>query len=331
MWGEFMYFPIPAISNNETLFLVFGSSGSVKYPFLIECPFNGTVPSSVSLVELPCDHAENNLKIIDIQPVDGVKKRFGVCSKKATFENRSFATRFIEWVHMMILLGAEKVHFPYDYVHPDMFEIINYFEKKGLVEAWQYLNPTGNNRERLLQVTTQTDCFYKVMNLYDFVAILDMDELIMPVMKEDMTWEDIIRRANVSEYRDAYVSQNVYYPEVGAKPVEEIPKYMYMLQHIERSKNFSKSSDALKSIVGTERVLAIHTHMPHRCIYPKPYRYKCNYFDFPRNISQNSHYRDHMDKNTTFNVTQEDKTLWKYKDRLMQAVQKTLMDLDFSP
>jgi hypothetical protein len=169
------------------------------------------------------------------------------------------------------------------------------------------------------------------MNLYDFVAILDMDELIMPVMKEDMTWEDIIRRANVSEYRDAYVSQNVYYPEVGAKPIEEIPKYMYMLQHIERSKNFSNPGNAVKSIFGTERVLAVHTHMPHRCIHPKPYHYWCNLFDLPRNISQNSHYRDHMDKNTSFNMTQEDKTLWKYKDRLMQTVQKTLMDLDFAP
>jgi hypothetical protein len=292
----------------------------------------------VSLVELPCDHAENNLEIINIQPADGVKKRFGVCTKQMTFENRNFATRFIEWVHMVRLLGAEKVHFSYDYVHPDMFEIINYFEEKGMVETWQYLNPTGISSSKhrrwqnnQLEVTMQTDCFYKVMNLYDFVAVIDIDELIMPVMAEDMTWEDIIRRANVSKYKDAYVSENVYYPEVGAKPIEEIPKYMYMLQHIERSKNFSYPGEAVKSIVGTERVLAIHNHMPHRCIRKKPNNIFCALHIFSTNISQNSHYRDHLDEGTTFNVTQKDKTIWKYKDQLIKAVQKTMKDLDFAP
>jgi hypothetical protein len=237
---------------------------------------------------------------------------------------------------MMRLLGAEKVHFSYDYVHPDIFEIINYFEKKGLVEAWQYLNPTGIVDSRpstyqgyQVQVITQTDCFYRVKNLYDYVAVIDMDELIMPVMEDDMTWEDIIRRANISEYRDAYVSQNVYYPEIGAKLVEEVPKYMYMLQHIDRSQNFSSRGAAVKSIFGTERVLSVFTHYPRYCL--SKIQHNCNSYGLSTNISQNSHYRDHMDPNTTFHVTQKDKTIWKYKDQLLKAVQETLKATKFVP
>jgi hypothetical protein len=275
------------------------------------------------------------LNIINNQPDDGVKKRFGVCSKKATFENRNFAIRFIEWVHMVRLLGAEKVHFSYDFVHPDLFEVIKHFEELGMVETWQYLNPTGISdsiprswQSYQLEVITQTDCFYKVMNLYDFIAIIDMDELIMPVMDEDMTWEDIIRRANVS--KDAYVSRNANYPEKGAKLIEAIPKYMYMLQHVERSKNFSNPGHAVKSIFRTERVLTVHTHAPHHCLRPEPGKNRCKFFKFPTNVSQNSHYRDHMGDPDSY-ITQEDKTIWKFKDQLIEAVKKTLMDLNFVP
>lgn len=311
---------------------------TVKYPFLIECPFTGLVPTSVSLVEFPCDNATNNLKILNILPVDGIKKRFGICSKQAKFENRDFAIRFIEWVHMLRVLGAEKVHFPYDVVHPDIMKVINYFEEKGFVEAWKYLNPaafTGTNvtgwQRRQLQVIVQTDCFYKVKNLYDFVAFLDMDEVIIPTMDEDLTWEDMLKRTNLSDPKDAYISRNLYYPEVGAKAIEGIPSFMYMLQHVERSVNYSRPGAAVKSLFNTETVLAVHTHYPHFCFNKDPKRFKCNHENLPTNISQSSHYRDHMDPGTTYNVTREDKTIWKYKERLIEAVLETLRDLEFVP
>jgi hypothetical protein len=148
-------------------------------------------------------------------------------------------------------------------------------------------------------------------------------------MEDDMTWEDIIRRANVSEYKDYYVSQNVYYPEVGAKPVEEIPKYMYMLQHTDRSQNFSQNCAAAKSIVRTERVLSIFNHYPTFCLTDE--HHQCYGFTLPTSTSQNSHYRDHLDKNTMFHVTRKDKTIWKYKNQLQKAVQETLKATNFVP
>ena len=258
------------------------------------------------------------MDILDIQPSDGVKKRFGVCSKRARFEDRSFAIRFIEWMHMVLILGAEKVYFSYDYVHPDTFKIIQYFEEQGKLETWKYLDPTGlkNSGMRSWQglqteVTVQTDCFYRVKNLYDYVAILDFDELIMPVMEEDMTWEDIIRRVDAQEYIDAYISQNAHYPEVGAEPIENIPKYMHMLQHIQRSNNFSKRMESVKSLFNTGRVLSVHTHYPHHCLSPPSPAYKkrkCMRIEVPTNISQNSqNYRDKVEKD--HRITRKDTTI----------------------
>jgi hypothetical protein len=152
-------------------------------PFLIECPFSNVIPHSVSLVPSRCAFAENNLKILNRQPVGGVKKRFGVCSKQVSYTDREPTIRFIEWVHMMRLLGAEKVHFPYQQLHPDMLEVVKHFEDIGMVEAWPYFDPTGvvqirtqNPFTAVVQKNVMTDCFYRVKNLYEFVAVIDFDE-----------------------------------------------------------------------------------------------------------------------------------------------------------
>jgi hypothetical protein len=70
-----------------------------KIAYLIECPcttYENKLPTSVSLTAKPCDNAENNLKIINIQPVDGKMKKFGVCTKQVTYKTPDFTIRFVE-------------------------------------------------------------------------------------------------------------------------------------------------------------------------------------------------------------------------------------------
>jgi hypothetical protein len=273
------------------------------------------------------------MKILNPQPVNGVKSRFGVCSKKARFENRDFAMRFVEWVHMLRLLGAEKIHFSYDYVHPDMFKFIKYFEDRGIVETWQYLDPSGiksDDKWQLfqLEVNVQTDCFHRVKNLYDYVVIIDMDEVIMPVMVEDLTWENVLNRVKRRENIDAFISQNIYYPENGAEAVEEAPNFMYMLQHIQRLKRFSKKGHGVKSIVSTKRVLTVHTHRPYHCLN---YNHHCNRLNLHKRFSQNSHYRNKIHDESMLNETLEDTLIWKYKERLVKDVFETLKLTKFVP
>ena len=226
---------------------------------------------------------------------------------------------------MMQILGAEKIHFYYQFLHPDLFDVVKYFEEQGLVEAWPYFDPTGvvMVRNYPFTVVTEknmlTDCFYRVKNLYDYVAVLDMDEVIWPVNEGDMTWEDLITRVNSSEYKDAYISQNVYYPETDAKLIEGIPSYMYMMQHIQRHESASTNNAAAKSLFGTERVLAVHNHYPYFCIAPNHRCFREHVFE---NISLSSHYRlGEGDKNEKL-VT--DNKIWKYKNQLIKAVQETM-------
>lgn len=287
------------------------------------------------MVAKPCDHAENNLKIINPQPSGGVKKQFGVCSKQVTFEKRESTTRFIEWVHLLRILGAEKIYFSFEYLHPEFYKIVNYFEEKGFVETWPYLDPSGISdstfataQTNLVEMNILTDCFYRVKNLYDYVVVLDFDEVIMPVNEDDFTWKDIIKRVKFSNYLDGLISQNVYYPDIGSSTFEDIPNYMYMLRHTQRSQTYSTNIQMLyKSFFRTERVLTVHNHSPLQCLTKT--KRCCRHF-IPHNISQSNHYRSHVDGDN-FKVIRVDNTIWKYKDELIKAVQETFKETGFKP
>lgn len=235
---------------------------------------------------------------------------------------------------MVRILGAEKVHFSYKNLHPDFMNIVKHLNDQGIVDAWPFYNPSGVDTSRnggkqkcLVEMNTLTDCFYRVKNLYDFVAVLDFDEVIFPVNEADMSWDDIIRRANSSVYRDAYISSNVFYPEVNGPTLHDIPSYMYMLQHTQRSRLISLPGSSIKSFFGTERVKVLHNHAPHHCLNHKN---KCDVIDLPPSISQNSHYRENLEEHF-FKRTVPDKAIWKFKDVLIKAVQKTLNDTGFEP
>jgi hypothetical protein len=117
----------------------------MKYGYLVTCPieFKNRLPTAVSLTAKTCDFAENKIAIIDNQPIDGVKKSFGVCCKYLFFEDRKEVIRFIEWVELLRILGAEKIMLFNKHVHPEHFKIMNYYKEKGIIDFYDYLDPSG--------------------------------------------------------------------------------------------------------------------------------------------------------------------------------------------
>jgi hypothetical protein len=305
-------------------------------PYLISCPFDGSVPKSVSLVEHPCENAANNLEIINNQPHGDVKKRFGVCTKQFTYENRDFTIKFIEWVYLCRLLGAEKIHLSFEYLHPDFFKVVDYLRDQGFIEYYQFFNPSGAEdskrrswQTRMLETNILTDCFYRNMNLYDYIVVIDTDEVIVPVNDADYTWEDILARVDDRIYIDGYIADNVFFPETGSPKYSEIPEYMYMLQHTLRARKFSSYGQFVKSIFGTNRVVYVHNHRPHQCLNQNM---RCMLKQLPRSVGRNNHYRfDEDSGGVDLNSTGNDTKIWKYKDQLIKAVQKTLKETGFDP
>lgn len=220
--------------------------------YLILCPVDansaGDYPSSVSITLEPCDDPTSNLKIIDNQPPDGIKKEFGVCGKYVNFDRRNFGMKFIEWIHALKILGNHKVHLYNKMLHPEVLDIFNYFKEQDMLEFYDFFQPSGTKwvpvYASLIQINLFTDCFYKVRNLYKFIVIFDVDELLIPSQKGVMNWHEMMENIQKDEKEpvDVYKFKMINYPhfdnEVNA--VTDVPENFYMLRHVRvrNSNNF---------------------------------------------------------------------------------------------
>lgn len=309
-------------------------------PYLITCPiyhddFSKGLPISVSLAAAPCENATNNMMIINNQPTNGTKAKFGVCSKATHYSDRNYISRIIEWIHLLKILGAAKIYIYNEYVHPDIFDVLEYFQEKNYIEVYPFIQPSGipdnvkhHGQEVLLQMTVLNDCFYRTRNLYEYIAVLDTDEVIIPVKANERTWFDLMVRY-AHETHDGFIADNFYYPDIEAAVIDGIPKYMYMLQHVQGSSNYTKLPYKIqyKSFQKPDNIVVVHNHSPLICFDGI---LNCRNVTFPLDIAQLSHYRDHIDENVTINL-KNDTTIWKYKNDLIDRVKETLLVLGIIP
>jgi hypothetical protein len=204
-------------------------------------------PASVSLVMEPCQNATNNLKIIDNQPTNGIRKEFGVCTKYIYFENEKSAFRIIEWVNMLRILGVEKIHGYQWKVHPNISRSIQYYEQKGWMEMKPFHFPQGTdfNSTSLavwaIERNILNDCFFRNLNLYKYIIVIDTDEIIMPFSANIMNLHDLIKNLDPKESFDHFYFPYVYFFANETHKDDEIPNHLYMMKHIKvQNSDFSK-------------------------------------------------------------------------------------------
>lgn len=329
----------------------------IYQPYLIACqipkPFKGLVPASVSIVENKCDTATNNLRVLYNRPEDDKKKGFAVCVKGLDFLYDDLSVRLIEWIELLNILGADKIFFYNLQVHPNISKVLDYYEAEGKIHVTPLTLPGGQpnvpgfqhlylskktNHKRQNELIPYNDCLYKNMYRYEFIALLDIDEVIMP-KNDDMTWHDLMRRVLPkglkikNETYPSYNVRNVYFfdswnHEHGWK--RDIPKYMHMLQHVVRATNYTKPNQYVKCFHNPERVLTLHNHFPLACLGGT-----CQSFPISTEDAQLQHYRADCVRTLKKSCEdfkehrEEDTTIWKYKDELVDRTMKTLDKLGF--
>lgn len=89
------------------------------------------VPESVSLVNKPCENATNNLKVVYNRPE--VKEDFAVCVKGLDFPEVDLSVKLVEWIELLLLLGAKRIFFHEFEIHPNMKKVMDYYEQRGKV------------------------------------------------------------------------------------------------------------------------------------------------------------------------------------------------------
>lgn len=329
----------------------------IYQPYLIACripkPFHGIVPASVSLVEKECETATNNLRVIYNRPPDDHKKGFAVCVKGLDFLYDDLSVRLIEWIELLNMLGADKIYFYNLQIHQNISKVLKYYEKEGKVQLTQLTLPGGQpnvpgfqhlyltkktNHKRQNEIIPYNDCLYKNLYLYDYIALLDIDEVIMP-KHGDMFWAETMKRVlpKAKQVRaDGYHSynfRNVYFfdqqhHDHGWYP--EIPKYMHMLQHVHRAKNYTKPNQYVKCFHDPERVLTLHNHFPLACLGGV-----CKSYPVDTEDAHLQHYRADCVKTLKKSCDEfrdnltEDVTIWKFRDELVSRSIKTLDALGY--
>jgi hypothetical protein len=299
------------------------------------CPYDFDLksPQSVSLTLNPCDRAKNLLEIIDNQPVDGIKKNFVVCTKPLTIKGSIDPTRLVEWIETLKILGAQQIYIYHRYFDPEIFKVAQFYEKQGFMVLEQYLEPSGISgaidhtyESCINEFPILNDCLYRVRNLFKYVIALDYDEVLIPVRENEYTWENLIQNLDSNEEVDAYGFKSVVYPKQDKQYTDKVPSYFYMLQHVQRAMNFSMVKNVIfnhKSIIDPKDVMELYAHGAGTC-----WDKNCTIRYLETSIAQCSHYRDRIFTSSD-NETLIDTTFWNYKVKLVQAVEKTLDEMNF--
>lgn len=188
------------------------------------------------------------------------KKKFAVCMKGLDFPDRDMSTRLIEWIEMVKILGGSKI-FLYDlHIHPNMSKVIDHYVKKGdvtltkltlpgnqpngIIEQHKYLEKHRRTKMQN-EMLPHNDCLYRNINSFQYLVILDLDEIIVP-RKSNNWYELIAMLENEGGEYDSYSAICHYFldtlssnntkgrmaDEVNATLGDNIPKHLHMFKHI---------------------------------------------------------------------------------------------------
>jgi hypothetical protein len=337
----------------------------ILQPYLITCPISQMkefstathVPRSVSLIKKPCENATNSLLIINNRSSLG-KKQFAVCVKGLDFPTTDLSARLVEWIELLNILGVDKIFF-YEYdLDPNTTKVLKYYHDRQLIQVkkmslpgsqpnlpelrHQYLkNQTVGRRHN--EIISYNDCLYNNIYSYQYLVLLDIDEVIMPLVHGN--WSQLI--AKVQEFlrikklsRAAYSVQNVYFFDDfnndnqiksstdNAGDEIKIPPYLHMLQHVYRSHKYNIPGYYEKSFFDTERVVTMHNHYPFSCFG------SCTVHTINTSLAHLQHYRrdcaiglSKVCQNEYRALSVRDTTIWRYKRELMQRTSHTLTQL----
>ena len=324
-------------------------------PFLISCQIppgewsnkaSLSLMASVSLVHNPCDSPKNSLKVNYNKPTNGKKEKFAVCTKALDYPNVDISITLVQWLEMLRELGAHKV-FIYNLAsHPNITKVLNHYSQSGFLQVTPFmLAGTQPNLGELRHVFlwhefphfTQplnekiqyNDCIYQNMYRYEHIGVFDVDEIIMPTKHQN--WQemmDSILQNPKAKDRSGISFKNTYFNEenlqyLGKTYAKDIPVYLDLFQHVYRSPYYG--SNIPKSFNNPEIVKLVHSHSALLCL-----KGNCDAFEASSELGFSHHHRKYPPMKSLKDVGEpfEDKTIYRWKDRVIPKILKVLKTLN---
>ncbi|KAK2141449.1 hypothetical protein LSH36_1095g00027 [Paralvinella palmiformis] len=185
--------------------------------------------------------------------------------------------RLIEWLEMLRLLGVDKIVMYNHSVDETTSQVLRNYGERGLVELRQIgqegvlpLLPSDAFRADVytLGPVALSDCMYRHMFEFQWMAVLDLDEVILP--RQHRTYRDLLRKLEESSSAKKQQQQLTGFkfihvdfvldPVLRPNPDVEVPWQMTMSRFRQRL-SVQPSTFHVKSIINPRYCTAMHYHV----------------------------------------------------------------------
>lgn len=267
-----------------------------------------------------------------------------VCVKGLYF-TKDNSKELMQWIEMLYLLGAKHIHM-YNYrLHKNARRLLKFYQRyrsltlqkltlppreyprgMGFLEHFLF-NKTWEKRR--LELVPYNDCYYQYKDKYNYIALLDVDELIIPRDPDVTSWTELLAKVREAEGAAtrryaSFAFNNAYFFRDKSAPMD-------VLRQTQRSANISGPGRAMKSFFTAEGSLAVFNH--YTLIALRPELRKCAIIG--SDIGLVHHYRNECprlmeveceDNFMKFRV-EDDTVPRKYARRLKQALDAVAHDM----
>ncbi|XP_022698758.1 uncharacterized protein LOC111265956 isoform X1 [Varroa jacobsoni] len=314
-------------------------------PYIISCHIGADLqeqPSGVSILTDPCECPSNNLRLRRQMPPP--RRDFMVCVK-GLFFSRDKSRELMQWLEMLYLLGAKHIHM-YNYLlHKKTKKMLKFYQRyrnltlqkislppREYPQGMGFLKNFLVNKaweKRRLELVPYNDCYYQYKDKFDYITLLDVDELIVPRDLDATSWPTLMHKIRdveaeaVSKYA-SFAFSNAYFFRDKDSPMD-------ILVQTQRSANLSRPGFAVKSFFTANGSLAVFNH--YTLIPLRPEIRKCAIVG--SDIGLVHHYRDScpqlMEKECENDfmkfVIKDDTVPKKFARRLHQALEAVTHDM----
>ncbi|KAJ8280917.1 hypothetical protein GJAV_G00060990 [Gymnothorax javanicus] len=208
----------------------------------------------------------------------GFDYNFTVCIS-TMFGNYSNLLQVVQSMEMYRLLGVGRVAVYRNSCSPEVQKVLDYYEARGFVEIvpWpvtSYINVSPGWRKSHSpgdlhyygQIPALNDCLYRYMYQSKYVALHDIDELILPLQVDD--WNQLLERLERRYSQDkGFEFENHVFPISVSDEVEkyrpqewEKVRGVNVLEHVFREPNIPNRFNNFKVITNPRLVFEATVH-----------------------------------------------------------------------
>ncbi len=250
------------------------------------------------------------------------KMKFGLCLHQALYNEPNKMQDIIDWIVIHQLMGVEiiYIYLEAEYMAKAFLKTVEPFVQSGLVELIDW--SIGIETSQYGQFGVIQDCLYRSKSTVEYLAMYDLDEMIVPC-NPHTTWSEMIAElkqydTNVDNYATLSFEDHVWVDNGHSIPFQT---------------NYMCSNMSLPVYLKrTQRIVATHAHSPPKLIIRPKFVDSCwihyvlqvksniyHEYKVPFKIGSVHHYRV---KEYAFTEIVYDDTMQKYANTSIDRIKK---------